>query len=138
MTIDSTPQGGTPFDLAAFATQWDSLKALALVGTDTFSTSGALDTILKVNAAVTHLHLRSDHISYAFFASIVNDCGQALLVPIGPPHEKVSTHQLGSDNRSSAILVAASKRRYQGTGLSHPLENLAITMRLGEIVSDVR
>ncbi|GAA5951472.1 hypothetical protein JCM3765_005945 [Sporobolomyces pararoseus] len=129
---DTTPQGQTPFDLAAFATQWSTLTALTLVGNDNFSTSGTLDTILKVCPSITHLHIRSDHISYSFFATIVKDLASVVLPPASAP-SNLSIRQIGSENPASAALVEASKQlRGQQTGLKHPLKHLAITCRVGE------
>ncbi|GAA5986937.1 hypothetical protein JCM5350_000913 [Sporobolomyces pararoseus] len=129
---DTTPQGQTPFDLAAFASQWSTLTSLTLIGNDTFSTSGTLDTILKVCPSITHLHIRSDHISYNFFATIANELASAAL-PRAQAPANLSIRQIGSETPASAALVQASKQyRGQETGLKHPLKNLAITCRLGE------
>ncbi|GAA5872255.1 hypothetical protein JCM16303_001031 [Sporobolomyces ruberrimus] len=134
VAIDATPLGGTPFDLAAFAAQWSSLTALSLVGTSTFNTTGTFDAILKVCSSLTHLHLRSDHITYAFFASITNDFAIEPLPAAVRPSARLQIHQLGSETAASAALVEASKRNNLtgSTGLRHPITNLTITFRLKE------
>ncbi|GAA5901492.1 uncharacterized protein JCM6883_000229 [Sporobolomyces salmoneus] len=139
ITLDSTPLGGTPFDLASFAVQWSLLTSFTLIGTDTFNASGTLDAILKVNSTITHLHVRSDHISYSFFSSIVNDFAKLPSTQLLPPRVGVTptnlaTSQIGSETPTSNALVEASKNLKYGdkSGLNHSLKHLAITYRLAE------
>ncbi|GAA6016981.1 hypothetical protein JCM11491_006118 [Sporobolomyces phaffii] len=139
VNTDATPQGSLPFDLAVFATEWSTLTSLSLVGTDTFSTAGTLDAILKVCPALTHLHVRSDHITYGFFATIVNDLALAALPPAGPPAERLAPRQIGSETAASTALVEASKSYKKGkTGLKHPIRHMAITYRLGNGVDQTQ
>nr|CRX79038.1 hypothetical protein [Leucosporidium scottii] len=89
---DSSPMGQQPFDLRAFAASWGGqLTALTLVGVEGFSTRGYLDDVLKLCPSLVSLHLRSDHITFAFFKTI-----QDLVFKPDPDHPPAAGSILSS------------------------------------------
>ncbi|KAI5479909.1 hypothetical protein MNV49_002467 [Pseudohyphozyma bogoriensis] len=76
-----------PFNLRAFVAHYGAqLLHLTIVGIENFSCSGNLDDILVLAPNLKTLHIRSDHITYAFFHHLSNI--------ITPPLEQPSCSQM--------------------------------------------
>ncbi|KAL8286612.1 hypothetical protein RQP46_004140 [Phenoliferia psychrophenolica] len=117
IVADSTAQGQLPFDLRAFAQQWGGqLTALTLVGTHSFSTQGYFNDILILCPLLTTLHLRSDHITFAFFRTLKELC-----LPESPMDVDVSLAANSSEHTDADVDLTPARLK---------LEKLAIQYRL--------
>ncbi|KAL8286637.1 hypothetical protein RQP46_004165 [Phenoliferia psychrophenolica] len=132
IVADSTAQGQLPFDLRSFAQQWGGqLTALTLVGTHSFSTQGYFNDILILCPLLTTLHLRSDHITFAFFRTLKELC-----LPESPMDvDASSSPKSPNSSEHDDVDVEPARLKLQSLAIQHrlPIGDATTTKGLSSI-----